>query len=123
MNKKERWTKYNREHRVQQKQYRQDHEEEIKKQRKEYYQKLKLMVLAKLGNKCVRCGFSDVRTLQIDHVYGYGNKELRELGFNRSKFYKKVLADTEENYQLLCANCNWIKKSENKENCNQHGRI
>jgi hypothetical protein len=32
---------------------------------------------------------------------------------------KKVLADTTGSYQLLCANCNWIKKSENNEHAKQ----
>jgi len=30
-------------------------------------------------------------------------------------FLKKVLADKKGSYQLLCANCNWIKRWENEE--------
>lgn len=71
-----------------------------------------------LGGKCVRCGFSDIRALQIDHVNGGGRKELREFG--QWNTYSKVYALAVEGkafgiYQVLCANCNWIKRHENKE--------
>ena len=67
------------------------------------------------GNKCKNCGFSDRRALQIDHINGGGHKE------RVSKGTKTMLRDTvkllRENpaqffsqYQLLCANCNWIKR-------------
>lgn len=70
-------------------------------------------VLKKLGDKCVKCGFTDVRALQIDHVYGGGVREWRNSGYYT--VYNKVLEDTEGRYQLLCANCNWIKRYENNE--------
>jgi hypothetical protein len=77
-------------------------------------------VLAHLGGKCVRCGFTDPRALQIDHVRGDGWQEPR-VGTQRRKggggapYYRRVVADTTGRYQLLCANCNWIKRVENKE--------
>lgn len=76
--------------------------------------KLRLQVIQKLGGKCVECGFSDVRALQIDHLEGNGSK------LNRSQNwwsrYKEILAGTHKiKVQLLCANCNWIKRYENKE--------
>lgn len=67
----------------------------------------------KLGNKCCRCGFEDERALQIDHVNGRGNHEVRNL--SRNAYFKRVIADTEGRYQLLCANCNWIKRAERNE--------
>ena len=66
-----------------------------------------------LGGKCVKCGFSDVRALQIDHISGGGNKEYKKHG-GMYGVYKNVLLEPEK-YQLLCANCNWIKRFENKE--------
>lgn len=69
-----------------------------------------------LGNKCVKCGFSDRRALQIDHIKGGGIKE-RRIG-NTRQFHRKVLTSvkkSEHKYQLLCANCNWIKRFENGE--------
>ena len=66
-----------------------------------------------LGGKCVKCGFSDVRALQIDHVHGGGTKDFKKFG-GMYGVYKNVLLEPEK-YQLLCANCNWIKRFENKE--------
>ena len=80
---------------------------------------LRQEILKKFGNKCCRCGFDDSRALQIDHIYGGGAKELRE--FNSTyRYYKYLLSLTlpNESYQLLCANCNWIKKFERNENAN-----
>jgi len=109
--------KYAKEHRKQartrEKKYRETHRELCRKSSIESYQRLRRKTLKKLGNKCVRCGFSDSRALQIDHVNGEGAKEREELCC--SPYLKKVLADTEGNYQLLCANCNMIKREENGE--------
>lgn len=65
-----------------------------------------------LGGVCVRCGFSDYRALQIDHKHGGGIHEHRAL--HRSAFYKRV-REHPEDYQILCANCNWIKRWEENE--------
>ncbi len=84
---------------------------------KKYNQKQRIKTLDLLGGKCVRCGFDDYRALQIDHINGGGHKERKELGFNGS-FHKNVMnshSNNENKYQLLCANCNWIKRVENKE--------
>ena len=44
-----------------------------------YYRKLnlkwRLKVIDSLGGRCSRCGFNDVRALQIDHVNNDGNIE------------------------------------------------
>ena len=73
---------------------------------------LRAAALAHLGGVCCRCGFSDVRALQIDHVNGGGSKEHRAI--RNDGIHRKVLAG-EPGYQLLCANCNWIKRVENGE--------
>lgn len=72
---------------------------------------LRMAILQKLGNKCVRCGFSDLRAIQIDHVFGGGSQESRQ-GY--VKMYRKILNNS-DGYQLLCANCNAIKRLENNE--------
>ena len=74
---------------------------------KQRYRDRKLEIYNLLGGKCVECNESDERVLQIDHRYSDGNKE-RTL--SRSKLYKKVRNNTRR-YQLLCANCNWRKRS------------
>jgi hypothetical protein len=77
--------------------------------------------VTKLGGKCVKCGFSDVRALQIDHVNGGGGKEIRSIGVK--KMYSLAIRDSEHKYQLLCANCNWIKRHENKESTQRESRL
>ena len=81
--------------------------------REKLYQ-IKETIYEKLGHTCGRCGFADKRALCIDHVYGGGFKELRRLSVYQ--YYDKVIQDTEGMYQILCHNCNWIKRHENDEN-------
>lgn len=75
-------------------------------------------VLYEMGGKCVRCNFSDFRALQIDHVNGDGASERRKMNFSCGA-NKNFILDGFRNgrYQLLCANCQWIKRHEN----NEHG--
>lgn len=73
-----------------------------------------------LGGRCRRCGFKDPRALQIDHVDGHGVAEIvyHQERAGKVAYYKKVIrsiAMGEKKYQLLCANCNWIKRWENGE--------
>ena len=65
--------------------------------------------------ECIKCSFSDIRALQVDHVNGGGMAEVRNSKFRNPERYAKHIAKNPKNYQLLCANCNWIKKYENKE--------
>jgi len=76
---------------------------------------LRRRAIDKLGGKCTRCGFSDYRALQIDHVNGNGKDVGRDIRRNHV-LYKLVLSDTTGKYQCLCANCNWIKRAERNEN-------
>lgn len=72
-----------------------------------------------MGGRCKNCGFSDERALQIDHINGGGVKEKKNVKTNYNSFLLKQIQEDKEQfikkYQLLCANCNWIKKAENKE--------
>lgn len=76
--------------------------------------KLKEQIYDKLGHVCCRCSFGNKKALQIDHVFGGGNQEHDEIK-NHYSFLKKVLEDTGGLYQILCANCNWIKRAEKLE--------
>lgn len=74
-------------------------------------------IIKLLGGKCVKCGFDDWRALQVDHINGGGTKE-RKIVTDVPSLYKAVVSDVESDkkkYQLLCANCNWIKRYENRE--------
>lgn len=84
----------------------------------------RLEILIVLGGRCVSCGFCDFRALQVDHVnndgflerprnfpngpqHNFGAKILLEM-------IQKDLHDKTGKYQLLCANCNQIKKYEHE---------
>ena len=78
---------------------------------KRRYTELRQKVLTKFGRKCLTCGFTDVRALQIDHVNNDGSLERKKFGRGGTRtFLRIVLKDTEGRYQLLCANCNFIKR-------------
>ena len=77
--------------------------------------RLKLIDL--LGGKCVVCGFSDYRALQIDHKLGGGQKQIEQMG-DHYFFVRHYLANNDQaikDLQVLCANHNWIKRWEMKE--------
>lgn len=78
--------------------------------------KIRTAVVHKLGRVCKKCGYSDARALQIDHVHGDGIKERDK----RKTVYARIMRGEVDvsRYQLLCANCNWIKRWENNEGSN-----
>lgn len=85
-----------------------------------YNRRWRAAALAALGGKCVRCGFDDVRALQIDHVHGDGKGERASQQYAQGAYYRRVAQEAAKGsgkYQLLCSNCNWIKRYEN----NEHG--
>ena len=82
---------------------------------REYKNKLQDKVIDILGGCCKSCGFRDRRALQIDHIYGGGLAE-RRAGKNWLRMYRQIIEGDFGSYQLLCANCNWIKRSEQNEN-------
>lgn len=103
-----------------QKKYHLAHKEEENKRDRAYNRdktkEYKSNIFNILGMKCVWCGFDDIRALQIDHVKGGGIKE-RKYESSRG-YYKNILMKVlqgSKDYQILCANCNQIKRIENKE--------
>jgi hypothetical protein len=72
-----------------------------------------------LGNKCVKCGFSDWRGLQFDHIKGGGTKDFtirfKGSGDAMYRYYLNHPEEAKMMLQLLCANCNQIKRYENGE--------
>jgi hypothetical protein len=76
--------------------------------------KVRQQIIAALGGKCQRCGFDDWRALQVDHVNGGGSRH-RSTYVSMSRYYKDILASAQAQsgeYQLLCANCNQVKRYE-----------
>lgn len=74
-------------------------------------------ILEFFGPKCTRCGIDDIRVLVIDHVYGGGNKHRKAQG--NTKAYYQHMRDNRSLYQVLCHNCNFLKRIENEEGKNR----
>lgn len=63
---------------------------------------------------CIKCGFSDMRALCIDHINGDGKH--RSNGISGYRLYCWLKKNNfPEGFQVLCANCNLIKQHEAKE--------
>ena len=85
--------------------------------KKRYESRIRQELFDLLGRECKRCGFSDMRALQIDHINGDGYKD-RGKCRGTSSHKRRILEaikNGENRYQILCANCNWIKRCENNE--------
>lgn len=76
-------------------------------------QRVRVNLIEALGGTCVWCGFDDWRALQVDHVNGDGRKDPHRYGSRYA--YAKIVLASPDRYQLLCANCNWIKRYESGE--------
>ena len=92
-----------------------------------YKNKLKEEIITLLGSKCANPFnlnhgdfINDKRLLQIDHVKGGGRKEIKRFKNHTLylMFVLKQIKSGSKDYQLLCANCNWIKRIENNEKGN-----
>jgi hypothetical protein len=72
----------------------------------------RLAILSHLGPRCVQCGFDDERALHIDHIQGCGagRREREALGGSYFATILRKIQAGDQGYQILCANCNAIKK-------------
>ncbi len=72
--------------------------------------KFKTEAINKLGGKCAKCGVTDARILQINHVNGGGTKEKR-FGID---MYKAIVDGTRqtEDLNVLCPTCNILYEYE-----------
>jgi hypothetical protein len=96
-----------------------DNREQKKVIRSKYYHRLRDAIMAFFGPVCVACGFSDVRALEIDHILGNGATEKRTVYRDGTKYIYDLIRtdpnDARRRYQVLCRNCNVIKKIEREE--------
>lgn len=87
---------------------------------KRKWQKVKDRVFDMYGRTCVRCAFGDVRALQLDHVKNDGYKHRirrrsgRRVSNTQPSWYDAMKSYQPDKYQILCANCNWIKRHEHE---------
>lgn len=78
----------------------------------QFYRK---MLFDILGDQCARCGFEDKRALQFDHIKGKGKHDHWKYGGGMERYYAKRPLSAIKTLQVLCANCNYIKRIENNE--------
>lgn len=96
--------------------------EKIQDNHRKLHHKRRMKAFELLGGKCTNPYnlnhgdfIQDIRCLQIDHINGGGREH-----FGKRQTYgliTDVLKDPNRmnKYQLLCANCNWIKRYKMKE--------
>jgi len=77
-----------------------------------YRQKQKNLVYNYYSNgkfNCAKCGYTNYLALTVDHINGDGNKHRREVG----DIYKFLIRNNfPTGYQILCMNCQFVKKFE-----------
>lgn len=95
------------------------HCRELERQSRE---KLKLQVIQHYSPeaKCQRCGFSDIRALSMDHIDGSGSRHRKKMPGTSIYRWLKIHGFP-EGLQVLCMNCQFIKRIENEE-YNRSGR-
>lgn len=89
---------------------------------REHRYRLRREILTLIGGLfCKHCGYdADWRALQIDHIHGGGKHDMRTQSTNTNvwtlrRWLRRHQKEARSRYQVLCANCNWIKRYENGE--------
>ena len=115
-----------------------NHKEEVRKKKREQMRRLRKLNPEKYrnttrrcikrlreklfeiyGQVCCNCGFDDKRALTLDHILNNGCEERKRLG-ERGVYRRARENYLPEEYQILCMNCQFIKRVEAKRQ-NQHG--
>ena len=84
-------------------------------------QKIRMDLMNILGGAyCKDCGFNILEALQFDHIFGGGTKERKLFASGRAMyyFYIKNPEIAKQRLQVLCANCNFIKRAKNPTEVN-----
>ena len=88
----------------------------ISQNNNERFRMLRLQLFNIIGMNCIRCGYSKIEALQLDHINSDGREDRNR--FSATKFLKYYISNPQEarnKLQTLCANCNYLKRYENKE--------
>jgi hypothetical protein len=96
--------------------WRHNNKELASQKEKERHHRIKIEVITHYSPelKCIKCGYSDIRALTIDHINGGGQRHREQLSFNH--FYSWLKSQNyPEGYQVLCMNCQFVKRVENNE--------
>lgn len=95
------------------KQKKQDNKEFYSTQSKKWRTNWRSKLFDTLGRKCVRCGYDeDIDCLQFDHINGDRNSDPKYYGGMHSfcRYYALNPEIARKKLQVLCVNCNIIKK-------------
>ncbi len=78
---------------------------------KKWINKIKMIVFNKYSNdeiKCRCCNEEKIEFLVLDHIYGNGGVERKQIS---QTFYKWIIDKKfPTGYQILCQNCNWNRR-------------
>jgi hypothetical protein len=79
---------------------------------KRTYHETRLKLMQLLGDCCKWCGHPDERVLEFDHINDDGADDRKKFSGARSMldYYVKNHEEAKERLQLLCRNCNWLKR-------------
>ena len=91
------------------------------KAKNKYPYKDKFIVVAhySIGEMCCRnCRYSNIKGLQVDHINGKGRQH--NTSIKTSLYNWLIKNDFPEGFQILCRNCNVIKRWDNEEYANQY---
>lgn len=78
----------------------------------------KIDLIKKLGGKCVKCGISDIRVLDINHKDPLKKERPTDRKYNWTRRFKEWNKNF-NNIELLCANCHRIHTWEQRKFGNQ----
>lgn len=104
-----------------QRKYRDSHKQQLREYSRIRSAAIKLEVLAHYSANggyptCIKCGFSDIRALSIDHISGGGSSHRRLYSKTGGQFYRFLKNEGyPKGYQVLCMNCQFIKRHEKEE--------
>lgn len=81
---------------------------------RERHWNIRMGVLKIMGGKCEQCGIDDPRILQINHLNGGGNAELRKAKLTNRQRDLRIMRSglRPTGLNLLCANCNVLYEYE-----------
>jgi hypothetical protein len=95
------------------------HTRKVKERLCEIYGKRCANSNCKWRNEDGSFGCTDIRILQLDHKQAGGLQSRKKFsGFlsgGRAYYLQAIRKPNKKKYQMLCPNCNWIKRIENKE--------
>jgi hypothetical protein len=91
--------------------------ERNKGQQARYYALMRSTVLSHYSPTlvCQRCGYSDIRALTIDHINGDGKHRQNQKNSGHHLYRKLQLQNFSPGFQVLCQNCQAVKRCENGE--------